>query len=189
MIERGYKVAICEQTEDASLAKGLVDREVVRVITPGMIIEDEFLDQKSNNYLLAIAYHQNRVGISWLDISTGTFRVCESMQERKEQKIGNAVIDEVLRVSPREILLPESSQNDPFFSPLITALTEKVITFLKDTSFDYSSGYEQLTEQFKTVSLEGFGCEGLKSRNHRGRCHALLCPGDTEAEDSTSCPD
>ncbi|MCJ7772126.1 MAG: DNA mismatch repair protein MutS, partial [Desulfobacterales bacterium] len=77
MIDNGYKVAICDQLEEPSVAKGIVKRDVVRVITPGMIIEDDMLDDKSNNFLLAISRDNNTVGISYLDLSTGTFRVTE----------------------------------------------------------------------------------------------------------------
>ncbi len=167
LIEQGYRVAICEQVEDASVAKGLVERDVVRVITPGMIIEDEFLDEKSNNYLLAAAPAEmggqpvSAVGISYLDISTGTFRVCES--KIRGSKAENAVVDEILRVSPSEVLLPESSKTDSFFSGIVKAVSGKSITYLEDRFFNSKIGYERLTDQFKTLSLEGFGCEKLKA--------------------------
>lgn len=167
LVEQGYRVAICEQTEDAASAKGLVERDVVRVITPGMIIEDEFLDEKSNNYLLAVTPAEtgrgtvSAIGLSYLDISTGTFRVCES--EVRNNKTCNAIADEILRISPSEILLPESSKNDSFFSPILNTVSEKPVTFLDDRFFDYKRGYDRLTDQFKTISLEGFGCEKLKS--------------------------
>ena len=109
LIDHGYKVAICDQIEDPALSKGLVKRDVVRVITPGMIVDNELLDEKSDNYVLAVARHSDTVGLSFLDISTGTFRVTESKEI-------NAVVDEALRISPSEVLFPESSKNDSFFS-------------------------------------------------------------------------
>ena len=93
LIEQGYKVAICDQIEDPALAKGLVKRDVVRVITPGMIVDNELLDEKSDNYVLAVARNNDTAGLSYLDISTGTFRVAESEDM-------NAVVDETLRISP-----------------------------------------------------------------------------------------
>ena len=78
LIDQGYKVAICDQVEDPALAKGLVKREVVRVITPGMILDNELLDEKSDNYVLAMARNDDTAGLSYLDISTGVFRVTES---------------------------------------------------------------------------------------------------------------
>jgi len=155
LINNGCKVAICEQVEDPAASKGLVKRDVVRVITPGMILDDELLDEKSNNYILAIA-RDNAIGLSCLDISTGTFRVYES-------KDFHSVIDEALRISPSEILLPNSIKNDPLFFQINNALSEKSITFLDDKVFEYRRGRERLIKQFKTASLEGFGCEKLKS--------------------------
>ena len=73
LIERGFKVAICDQIEDPSVSKGLVKRDVVRVITPGMIVENELLDEKSNNYLLSIFCRDQTFGVSFLDLSTGSF--------------------------------------------------------------------------------------------------------------------
>lgn len=160
LIEQGYKVAICDQVEDASAAKGLVRREVVRVVTPGMIVENEFLDEKSDNFVLAAARGSDSVvGLSYLDISTGTFRVSELESHSKK----NTVIDEILRISPSEVLFPESAKTESFFSPIINAVSEKAMTFLEDRVFDYTRGRERLMEQFGTLSLEGFGCEHLKA--------------------------
>ncbi|MBW1834437.1 MAG: DNA mismatch repair protein MutS, partial [Deltaproteobacteria bacterium] len=155
LIDNGCKVAICEQVEDPAASKGLVKRDVVRVITPGMILDDELLDEKSNNYILAIAC-DNAIGLSCLDISTGTFRVYES-------KDFFSVIDEALRISPSEILLPDSIKKAPLFFKINNALSEKSITFLDDKVFEYRKARERLIKQFKTASLEGFGCEKLKS--------------------------
>ncbi|MBU4504130.1 MAG: DNA mismatch repair protein MutS [Proteobacteria bacterium] len=155
LIGNGCKVAICEQVEDPAASKGLVKRDVVRVITPGMILDDELLDEKSNNYILAIAC-DSAIGLSYLDISTGTFRVYES-------KDFLSVIDEALRICPSEILLSNSIKNDPFFLQIKNALSEKSITFLDDRVFEYRRGRERLIKQFKTASLEGFGCENLKA--------------------------
>jgi len=156
LIDQGHKVAICDQVEDPSLAKGLVKRDVVRVITPGMIIDNELLDEKTDNFVLALVCKNDIAGLSYLDISTGTFRVSESRDF-------SAVVEEILRITPSEVLFPKSAENDPFFSPMIRKVSEKSITFLDDRAFDYSRGRERLIEQFKTHSLEGFGCEKLKA--------------------------
>jgi len=156
LIENGFKVAICDQIEDPSMAKGLVKRDVVRVITPGMIVDNELLDEKSNNYLLSLSRKNDIAGLSYLDISTGTFRVSESTDLY-------SIVDEIHRVSPSEVLLPESSKNDPFFAQIINAISGKSITFLDDGVFKHNRGRERLVNLFKTVSLEGFGCENLKA--------------------------
>ena len=154
MIDHGYKVAVCDQIEDPALAKGLVKRDVVRVITPGMIIDDEFLDKRSNNFVLAVARQGDSFGLSFLDISTGDFRLAESEDLA-------AIVDESLRISPREILLPKSSESDPQLASIRGALIDRAVTYLEDSAFEYKRCYNRLTEQFKTISLEGFGCEGL----------------------------
>jgi DNA mismatch repair protein MutS len=154
LIDHGYKVAVCDQIEDPATAKGLVKRDVVRVITPGMIIDDEFLDKSSNNFILAVARQGDSTGLAYLDISTGVFRVAESSEPA-------AVVDESLRISPSEVLLPESSKTNPGFESIRGALIERPITYLANSAFDYKRCYDRLTDQFKTISLEGFGCEGL----------------------------
>ena len=156
LIEHGRKVAICDQVEDPAEAKGLVRREVVRVITPGMIIDSEFLDERSNNFVLAFAHFEDLSAIAYLDISTGTFRVTEAKDLR-------ALVDETMRISPSEILLPASAETDARYTSIIDALSEKSISYLEDRAFEFKPGYERLTDQFKTISLEGFGCEDLKT--------------------------
>ncbi len=78
LLDAGLKVAVCDQVEDPAIAKGLVKREVVRVITPGMLVENEFLDEKTNNYILAVVQYSEILGLASLDLSTGTFRLTES---------------------------------------------------------------------------------------------------------------
>jgi DNA mismatch repair protein MutS len=92
-------VAICDQVEDPKAAKGLVKREVVRVVTPGMIIEDELLDEKANNFILAVSRHQQTIGLASLDISTGSFRLTETADTA-------AIIDEIMRVAPEKCCCP-----------------------------------------------------------------------------------
>lgn len=154
LLDHGNKVAICDQVEDPATAKGLVKRDVVRVITPGMIIENEFLDEKTNNYILAISQEGDIAGFSCLDLSTGAFRVSES-------KDLPAVVDEALRISPNEILLPEFCQKDPLFAGIIDTFAEKSVTFLEKIAFEHNRSRERLLNQFHTVSLKGFGCENL----------------------------
>jgi DNA mismatch repair protein MutS len=156
LIDQGYKVAICDQMEDPAQAKGLVKRDVVRIVTPGMIVDNELLDEKTDNYVLAVVRNTGAAGLSYLDISTGNFRVTESENM-------DAIVDEVLRISPREVLLPESSRNDPILLPVIKELSEKSVTFLQDGAFEHSRARERLIDQFNTLSLEGFGCEHLKT--------------------------
>jgi DNA mismatch repair protein MutS len=156
LIEHGHKVAVCDQIEDPAAAKGLVKREVVRVITPGMIVDAEFLDARANNFILAVARSGGMSGLAYLDISTGTFRVTEASDPE-------AVLDEARRVAPKEILLPESARNDPTQAWTGRLFGDVALTHVEDKAFDYRRGYERLTAQFQTLTLEGFGGEHLKA--------------------------
>lgn len=104
LIEKGYKVAICEQVEDPSKAKGLVRREVVRVITPGTLIEEELLT-KENNYLVGVVKHKDKYGVAFLDISTGEF-FTTTVEDKDD------VIAEILKYSPVECIVPEDFDDE-----------------------------------------------------------------------------
>jgi len=156
LIEQGFRVAICDQVEDPAASKGLVKREVVRVVTPGMIIEDELLDGKTNNFILALAVSGRQAGLASMDISTGTFRLVETGDHA-------ALLDEALRIAPREVLLPVSAKQESRYQPLIRAFSEAAVTFSEDSVFRYRKSRDALCRQFGTLSLEGFGCEQLKA--------------------------
>lgn len=104
LVDRGYKVAICEQMEEASQAKGIVRREVIRIVTPGMVLEEELLQPKANNFLMAVALEGERFGLASLDASTGDFAATEVHTLQ-------SLIDEVMRTNPKEILLPASASS------------------------------------------------------------------------------
>ncbi len=156
LIAGGHKVAICDQVEDPAAAKGLVKREVVRVVTPGMIVEDAFLDEKTHNFILAVAQERDRYALASLDISTGTFRVAESEDAR-------AVAEEALRIQPREMILPDAGEQRSFYEQLRRRMGETATTLVDAGEFRYARSRRRLTDQFATVSLEGFGCEHLRA--------------------------
>jgi DNA mismatch repair protein MutS len=156
LIENGHKVAICDQVEDPSQAKGLVKREVVRVVTPGMIIENELLDAKSNNYLLSMTIDRDVIGIAYLDISTATFRVAESTDPAK-------VVEEIDRILPREVLLPADFQASPLAKRIQRVVPPQAVNWLTASVFDAQRGRQGLIDQFQTQSLEGFGCQSMKA--------------------------
>ena len=182
LIAHGCKVAICDQVEDAAAAKGLVKREVVRVITPGMILNESLLDKTANNFLLALSMVKDRAALACLDISTGTFTTCET--PRKGSGIPAALIDEAVKQDPREILLPDSFEKDPAYKTLRQAFAGRQITYLPVTSFQEADAKERLTKKFNTVSLNGFGI---------GRMPAAICAAgavmayvqDTQMQDTT----
>lgn len=101
LVQKGYKVAIAEQMEDPKQAKGLVKREVIRVVTPGTILSDQALDETKNNYLMAVVYTGNNYGIATVDITTGDFFVTETGSER-------ALLDEINKFSPSELICNEA---------------------------------------------------------------------------------
>jgi DNA mismatch repair protein MutS len=156
LIEQGFRVAICDQVGDPAASKGLVKREVVRVVTPGMIVEDDLLDGKSNNFILAFAVNGRQAGLACLDISTGTFRMTQTPDHA-------ALLDEALRIAPREILLPVSAGQAEVFQPLIRAFSEAAVTFIEESAFTFKKSREALLDQFGTFSLAGFGCEHLQA--------------------------
>ncbi len=147
LVKAGYKVAICEQVEDAREAKGIVQREVVRVITPGTYTPDE---PKENCYILSFFPEAQRYGIALADISTGDFFVYET-----DKFLG----DEISRFEPKEIVYPRSLRENIHYSEILKDLYS---TPLDDWFFDFSESYRSLLEHFRVSSLDGFGCEGLR---------------------------
>ncbi|PID40871.1 MAG: DNA mismatch repair protein MutS [Proteobacteria bacterium] len=154
LIEKGHKVAICDQVEDPRDAKGLVKREVVQVVTPGMIIDDALLDEKSNNFIVSVARHKKVTGLASLDISTGSFRLTETADPA-------VAADEICRIAPRELLLSESLQADEAIKASSANLLCIAVTVLPDRLFAFADARRRLVDQFDTISLEGFGCESM----------------------------
>ncbi len=152
LIKAGYKVAICDQLQNPDEAKGVVDRGVTRIITPGTVTEDALLEDKSNNYLMAILETNTLLGLSWMDLSTGRFEVEDIRKER--------LLDEFARLNPSELLMPEETvRNNTALIERIQAEYHGMITSRPDWEFSKDSAYRVLLEHFGTSSLEGFGCE------------------------------
>ena len=161
LIENGRKVAVCEQVEDPAQVKGLVRREVVRVVTPGMIINESLLDKKSNNFLLSLYKTGGRAGIAYLDISTGAFYTAE--QDLEGGRIPSSALDEILRVNPSEILLPETFKEDISAKGLVKHLSDRELNFVANHYFNLSEARDRLCDTFGTRSLKGFGCDGFSA--------------------------
>lgn len=153
LVSKGYKVAICEQTEDPKQAKGIVKREVVKVVTPGTVIDTDYLDEKSNNYLLGVVIGEETAGISYMDITTGEFRTFELTG----QNIIFNVINEIHKISPNEMLIDENSYNK---------FTVELSQYIKMNELAYKTvplikGAEDfLKDYFGVVSLESYGLLG-----------------------------
>ena len=155
MLQSGYKVAVCEQVEDPKTAKGVVKRDVVRIVTPGTLIDDILLTAKEDNFLCAVGLgNKNQAAISWVDISTGHFFV----QELPEKKL----LDELLRLAPAECLLADR-RGELFEAETkklirdITQLTNAIVTERPGWYFDPYQARQRLLKHFGTATLEGFG--------------------------------
>ncbi len=153
LVERGYRIAICDQLEDPRKARGLVKRDVVRVVTPGTVIEASLLPQDANSYLVAVAPGEQRWGVAVADLSTGEFQVTELAGERRNLQL----VDELARLNPREVLVSEGARD------ALETLAGRggQFTTVDAARFDAVAGRRILREHFRVVSLDAFGCEGL----------------------------
>ncbi|MEW6429072.1 MAG: DNA mismatch repair protein MutS [Thermodesulfobacteriota bacterium] len=156
LVKAGQRVAICEQIEDPGEAKGVVRREVVRIVTPGLITEEQVLDDKSNRYLGAVV-HRNLWGLALLDLSTGEFLVTE----RREAQ---AIADELNRLQPAELLYAEDGEADRAgLTALLGPLAREIcLTARPAGDFAHAPARERLLEHFRTANLAGFGCEEMR---------------------------
>ncbi len=168
LLQRGHKVAICEQMSDPKTTKGLLEREVVRVLTPGTITEDESLHPSESNFLLAVnpppkKSRKKRCGLAWVDLSTGRFLVAE---------LGiDTVIDELARIQAAEVLLPEDDAGTELGARLAKELP-CAITYVPPWTAETESGVRVLKEHFQVASLTGFGMERMPAA--QGAAGAVL---------------
>lgn len=145
LVAKGYKVAICEQTEDPAKAKGLVKRDIIRVVTPGTVIEQSMLDETSNSYIACIFLENKKAGLAFCDISTGEFvgsTLCDKDLEA-------AIKDELIKFTPKEILI---SENVLTYSSLAVFIKEKLtsaVELLGDDSFSEKESDKVLSRYFK----------------------------------------
>lgn len=153
LVRAGYKVAICEQLEDPKLAKGIVKRDVVEVITPGVALTDKLLDNRSNNFVCAIYFKDEKVGFAFADVSTGEFYASEvSVNEFRN------LLD---TISPSEILFCKT-QKDKVEQAIGDIQIKPALTKLEDWVFKYDYAFETLTNHFQTQSLKGFGIDDIE---------------------------
>lgn len=148
LVQIGHRVAICEQTQDPKEAKGIVDRAVVRVVTPGTLTEDNLLDGRRSNHLAAVSFGKERCGIAWVELSTGAFLVTEVPHNR--------LADELARIEPAELLLSEDQRDkDQSWLPL----TKTPIAYRAGYDFGGDGGTRLLQEHFSVSTLSGFGID------------------------------
>ncbi len=156
LLAAGHKAALAEQMEDPRFAKGLVKREVMRIITPGTVVEDFLLDERSNNFLLAL-HTEDGFGLAVADCSTGDFAVTELRGGHARARI----LEEVTRLGPAEIILPLALQQDAEFMAALRARTQAPVSTPDLSEYAWESAYQSLTKHFGVSSLRGFGCEEL----------------------------
>ncbi|MFQ6611769.1 MAG: DNA mismatch repair protein MutS [Fidelibacterota bacterium] len=150
LVNAGYRVAICEQVEDPKLAKGIVKREVIEVVTPGTISADQALDRKTNQFLAALTIKKNRAGFAALDQSTGEFYISECSESR--------LVESLRKFAPREILIMDGTVYST--SDWYRAL-KPFVTKIESWLFDFEQGKRLLTQHFQVKSLKGFGCDEM----------------------------
>ena len=158
LIALGYRIAVCEQTEDPAEAKkrgskAVVKREVVRLVTPGTITEEKLLEPSASSYLAALSRvrrgeEQDHFALAWIDISTGTFRVCETALAQLNSDLS--------RIDPRELILADNLYHDNTIRSRIH-LDERAITIESSSFFDSQAGLQRLEETFEVETLDGLG--------------------------------
>ncbi len=167
LIRQGFKVAICEQTEDPAVAKrrgakAIVQRAVVRVVTPGTLTEDSLLEARRNNFLAALAQRQGALALAWLDISTGDFLT--------EPLTGGGLPAALARVEPGELLVPDALFHAEALAPALADWRQR-LSPLADREFDSVNGERRLKACFGVEALDGFGSF---ERAELGACGALI---------------
>lgn len=157
LVKAGYRIAICDQLEDASASKKIVKRGVTELITPGVALNDKLIDHKANNFLASVFIQENKAGVAFLDISTGEFYLAEGNIEY--------IVKLVNSLQPSEIIYTRHQKNE-----LINAFGEDYYTYaLEEWIFEYDFAYEKLIQHFGTNNLKGFGVEQLPL--------AIICAG------------
>lgn len=150
LVEKGYKVAICEQTEDPKKAVGIVKREVIRIVTPGTVLDTNVLDESKNNYIMCIYKNVDGYGVASCDVSTGEFQVTSVPSD-----LDNKVIDEIARFNPSEIICNGEIE----LSEQINNIFDIKVSQYNNWAFDYQNANICLCNHFKTLNLAGFGLE------------------------------
>ncbi len=156
LVRAGRRVAICEQVGDPKEAKGIVDREVVRVVTPGTFVDEDALDEHQPLHLAALVMRSEGIGVAWVDLSTGRFHAEDLPTDTRWPEL-------LLAVAPRECLFAEGrpTAEVPPLHWLSVHQSECSLTPYPEWHFDHETGRERLLAHFGTRSLEGFGCEHL----------------------------
>ena len=157
LVAGGYKVAICEQTEDPATAKGIVKRDVIRIVTPGTVIESSMLDESKNNYLASVCSYDGKVGLGFVDISTGEVNLTE-FSENTEQR----TINEIGRYNPSELIMNKEAVSFPKLSEFLSKKLEASVEILTE-EFDLEKCTEIIKNHFNISDLTSLSLNGRES--------------------------
>jgi DNA mismatch repair protein MutS len=155
LIKAGKKVAICDQMEDPSDAKGIVRRDVTRIVTPGTVMEDNILESNRHNFLAGVFRGGDLFGLALLDLSTGLFTA-------EEVSRADALVDSLRSLSPSECAISDEQAEDLELRRILADVPALHVSPCEGWTFDYEAAYHNLIQHFGVHSLEGFGCEGKK---------------------------
>jgi DNA mismatch repair protein MutS len=155
LVRKGFRVAICDQVEDPRKAKGIVKREVTRVVSPGTLTDVNYLNAREPAFIMSVAPGKTSVGVALLDLSTGDFSAAEYAGDDGVQ----ALVDELALLRPREIVAAQPDNGSPGL-PAPIAATGIPVTAIESWAFDYETARRTLIDQMRTSGLEGFGLDG-----------------------------
>ncbi len=156
LLRLGKKIVICEQVGEIPKAgKGIAERKVVEIITPGTACEDEYLEGCRENYLAALSITKGRVGFAFIDVSTSTFKATSWSASKLSQYFSK----ELHRAGPRELLLPISLKNNQNIQDAVNSIGNLSVSYYPDWNFSIDFSYKKLTSQFNTASLKAYGLE------------------------------
>ncbi len=155
LLDQGFKVVVCEQTEDPAQAKGLVRREVTRILTRGTVVDPAALDARTDNYLAAVAFKGQKWGLAFLELSTGEFRLTEG-------EGSDALGDELWRLKPAELVVPENLEAPLLAAALIPFDQPPIQRSLSPYAFDPEEAQRELGRTLGTLFLDGFGLEAYR---------------------------
>jgi DNA mismatch repair protein MutS len=160
LLRHGKKIAVCEQLGEPKPGKGIVDRDVVEVVTPGTTVEEDFLEQGANNYLLAVCSLKERLCLAYLDLSTGEFRAysrAKAEGDAEAAALAEFLRAELYRLGPREILVQQSMLENHLMAQALAEAEGLIVNRYPDWSFDVERSARELAQRFGLASLKGYG--------------------------------
>ncbi len=158
LIKAGYKAAICEQMEDAAETSGMVKRQVVRVVTPGTVLNDKNLEQKENNYILGLEFDKNQLGLAYADLSTGEIYIHQTEYQNLEKKL----IPQLQRIKPSEVVSSHQNYNNPQILRGLRVVPETNIFPFDNWEKETRKFEKKLKDHFQVKTFDGFGLDKNK---------------------------